>query len=67
MGKESQAPFAWAIAVGLSNLTLRAKACKGRWVKFLQEHGQQLKAGRRFLRDDPAITPDLFPTMKLGI
>ena len=27
MGKESQAPFAWAIAVGLSNLTLRQPDC----------------------------------------
>ncbi len=44
-----------------------AKACKARWVKFLQEHGKQLKAGQRFKRDDPAITPDLFPTMKLGL
>jgi hypothetical protein len=44
-----------------------AKACKARWVKFLQEHGKKLKAGQRFLRDDPAVTPDLFPTMKLGI
>jgi hypothetical protein len=43
-----------------------AKACKARWVKFLQDHGKQLKAGRRFKRDDPAITPDLFPTMRLG-
>jgi hypothetical protein len=43
-----------------------AKVCKARWMKFLQEHGKQLKAGQRFKRDDPAITPDLFPTMKLG-
>jgi hypothetical protein len=44
-----------------------AKACKARWVKFLQEHGKRLKAGQRFKRDDPAITPDLFPTMELGL
>jgi hypothetical protein len=31
MGKESQAPFAWAIAVGLSNLTLRQPVAKGRF------------------------------------
>jgi hypothetical protein len=43
-----------------------AKACKARWVKFLREHGKQLQAGQRFQRDDPAITADLFPTMKLG-
>jgi hypothetical protein len=41
-----------------------AKACKARWLKFLQEHGKELKAGRRFKRDDPAVTPDLFPTME---
>jgi hypothetical protein len=28
MGKESQAPFAWAIAGGLSNLTLRGSGPK---------------------------------------
>jgi len=44
-----------------------AKACKERWLRFLQAHGMQLKAGQRFKRDDPAITPDLFPTMKLGL
>jgi hypothetical protein len=44
-----------------------AKALQARWLKFLQEHGKQLKAGQGFKRDDPAITPDLFPTMKLGL
>jgi hypothetical protein len=44
-----------------------AKACRARWAKFLQEHEKQLKAGQRFKLDDPAITPDLFPTMKLGL
>jgi hypothetical protein len=44
-----------------------SKACKARWAKFLQEHGKELKTGRRFKRDDPAITPDLLPTMKLGL
>jgi hypothetical protein len=44
-----------------------AKACKARWVRFLQEHGKELKAGERFERDDPAITPDLYPTMELGL
>ncbi len=40
-----------------------AKACKARWEKFLQEHGKELKAGRRFKHDDPAVTPDLLPTI----
>jgi hypothetical protein len=44
-----------------------AKACKARWEKFLQDYCKELKAGQRFHRNDPAITPDLFPTMKLGL
>jgi hypothetical protein len=43
-----------------------ARTCKARWVRFLQEHGKTLKAGNRFKRDDPAITPDLFPTVTIG-
>jgi hypothetical protein len=43
-----------------------AKAVKARWVKFLQEHEDELKSGKRFKRDDPGITPDLYPTMDLN-
>jgi hypothetical protein len=44
-----------------------ARACKARWVKFLREHGKELRDGKQFPRNDPAITPDLFPTMVLGL
>jgi hypothetical protein len=43
-----------------------ARVCKERWQRFLRDHGQRLKDGQYFRRADPAITPDLFPTMKLG-
>jgi hypothetical protein len=36
-------------------------------VRFLQVHEKELKAGKRFKRDDPAITPDLFPTVVLDL
>lgn len=42
------------------------KACKARWVRFLQEHGQALKAGGCFKLGDPALTADLFPKFEFS-
>ena len=38
-----------------------AERLKTRWTKFLQDHREALRAGRRFTLDDPALTPDLMP------
>jgi hypothetical protein len=40
------------------------KTCKARWTKFLDEHGEELKKGKRFKFGDPAFTPDLFPEFR---
>ncbi len=38
-----------------------AEKLKGRWSKFLQDHRQAIKAGRRFEVGDPELTADLMP------
>jgi len=38
-----------------------ARRLKARWTKFLQDHREALKAGRRFKPGDPELTPDLMP------
>jgi len=36
-------------------------ATRQRWSRFIQEHREQLRQGRRFKLGDPEITADLFP------
>jgi hypothetical protein len=38
-----------------------AKALKERWERFLKEHGNALRDGKRFTLGDAALPPDLFP------
>ncbi len=37
------------------------KAAKAAWLKFIDAHRAELKAGTRYKPRDPALTPDLFP------
>jgi len=40
------------------------RAVKRRWQKFLRDHGDRLRAGQTFKLGDPALTPDLFPSIE---
>jgi hypothetical protein len=37
------------------------RALSVRWKKFIADHRSALQAGKRFVLEDPAVTPDLLP------
>ncbi len=42
----------------------QAKVVKARWRQFVHDHGNALRAGKRFSVGDPALTPELFPNFE---